>query len=137
MTITKILLSSTLSAALAVAAGPALADEPRQAGLVNVEVSNIANDIARDLAIDVSQVPVTVQAPIGVAANVCGVAANVLARQDTEDASCTANQTSTALNQIVQRRVGDGDPIADIDDDLDDGMDPIADVDDDFDDGID
>ena len=80
----------------------------QQSGLVNVDISNVANNIARNLRVDVSQIPVTVQAPIGVAANVCGVSANVLAAdiQDDGTASCDAQTTSQALNQIVQRRIG-------------------------------
>jgi hypothetical protein len=80
--------------------------QPRQSGLVNVEVSNVANDIARNVNVDVSQIPVTVQVPVGVAATVCGVAANVLGTQaPSGNASCTASSTSTALDQIVQRQL--------------------------------
>jgi hypothetical protein len=52
---------------------------------------------------------VTVQAPIGVADNVCpDVQANVLAEQNRQGgASCTAESTSEALNQIVQRQVSE------------------------------
>lgn len=82
--------------------GPALA---QQSGLVNVDISNVANNIAKNINVDVSQIPVTVQAPIGIAANVCGVNANVLARQGAGLASCTATTTSTALNQIVLRQI--------------------------------
>lgn len=77
----------------------------QQSGLVNVDISNVANNIAQNINVDVSQIPVTVQAPIGIAANVCGVNANVLARQGTGAAQCTATSTSTALNQIVQRQI--------------------------------
>ena len=78
----------------------------QQSGLVNVSVNNVANDIARNINVDVSQIPVTVQAPIGVAATVCGVAANVLGQQaPSGNASCTATSTNTALNQIVQRQL--------------------------------
>ena len=73
----------------------------QQAGLVNVDISNVANNIN----VDVSQIPVTVQVPVGIAANVCGVNANVLARQGTGAAQCTATSTSTALNQLVQRQI--------------------------------
>lgn len=84
----------------------AFAQQQQQEGLVNVSLTNVANDIARDLSIDVSQVPVSVQAPIGVAANVCGVDANVLAKQaKSGDAACDAKSTSQALNQIVQRKL--------------------------------
>lgn len=87
---------------LAVLSGTALA---QQSGLVNVDISNVANNIAKNINVDVSQIPVTVQAPIGVAANVCGVNANVLAQQGAGLANCTATSTSTALNQIVQRQI--------------------------------
>ena len=80
--------------------------QPRQSGLVNVEVSNVANDIARNVNVDVSQIPVTVQVPIGVAATVCGVAANVLGTQAASgNAQCTATSTSDALNNIVQSQL--------------------------------
>jgi hypothetical protein len=80
--------------------------QPRQAGLVNVEVSNVANDIARNVNVDVSQIPVTVQVPVGVAATVCGVAANVLGAQAASgNAQCTATSTNTALNNIVQSQL--------------------------------
>ena len=80
----------------------------QQAGLVNVNIQDVAQNIARDINVDVSQIPVTVQVPVGVAANVCGVAANVLAQKtQTGDADCKATTTNQALNQIVQKQVGD------------------------------
>lgn len=104
----KLNLRKSLQIAIAgcvLSAGAAFAQQ--QEGLVNVNVGDIQADIARDLDVNVSQVPVTVQAPIGVAANVCDVSAAVLARQRAEGASCDAKSTSRALNDIVQRRVGD------------------------------
>ena len=75
-------------------------------GLVVVNVQDVIDDIAVDLNLNVSQIPVTVQAPIGVAANVCDVAVNVLAEQARGGgATCDAQSTSTALNQIVQREI--------------------------------
>ncbi len=79
--------------------------EAQQSGLVNVDISNVANNIARNINVDVSQIPVTVQAPIGIAANVCGVNANVLAQQGTGAAQCTATSTSNALDNLVQRQI--------------------------------
>src|SRR6266550_7560001 len=67
------------------------ADNNRQAGLVNVNVQGLA------LAL-----PVSVALPIGVAANVCGVNAAVLAAANqTGSAQCTADPTSTALSQAI------------------------------------
>lgn len=75
-------------------------------GLVVVNVSNVANNLARDLDVNVSNIPVTVEVPIGIAATVCDVSANVLAAQrKTGGATCTAENSSTALTQIVQRQM--------------------------------
>lgn len=61
-------------------ATPALA-QPPQSGLVNVNISGN-----------------NVQLPIGVAANICGVNANVLAQQrNNGGASCTAQPGVTAI----------------------------------------
>lgn len=92
------------AAALAVAmlAIPAHAQNVNANNLVNVNVSNVANNLAQDLDVNVSQIPVTVQVPVGVAANVCGVAANVLATDNTSGApSCDATTTSQALTRAV------------------------------------
>jgi hypothetical protein len=95
------LMAAVAAASLSLA--PAFA---QQSGLVNVTISNVANDIARNINVDVSQIPVTVQVPVGVAATVCGVAANVLGQQrDSANSGCTATSTSTALDQIVQRQL--------------------------------
>ena len=51
----------------------------------------------------------TVQVPVGVAATVCGVNANVLAQQkNAGDAACEATSSSQALTQIVQRQIDGG-----------------------------
>jgi hypothetical protein len=99
LTLRRTLLAAALLPALLTTA------HAQQSGLVNVDISNVANNIAQNINVDVSQIPVTVQAPIGIAANVCGVNANVLARQGTGAAQCTATSTSTALNQLVQRQI--------------------------------
>ena len=86
-------------------AGAAIA-QPKQSGLVNVDLSNLRPEIAKDINVDVSQIPVNVQVPVGVAANVCGVDANVLARQDKGSSpACQAKNKSQALNQQVQRQL--------------------------------
>jgi|KBSSwiStaDraftv2_1062776.scaffolds.fasta_scaffold826671_2 hypothetical protein len=78
------------------------------AGLVNVSINNVANDIARNLSVDVNRIPVTVQAPIAVAAAVCGVTVGVLSTvvPGAPAPSCTATTTNPALNAIVQRQLG-------------------------------
>lgn len=104
------MVNTIAAAALAagMAAGPALAQQ--QGGLVNVNVSDntILEEIAAAINVDVSQIAVPIQAPIGVAANVCDIDAAVLAQQANQGgATCEAKNTSQAFNQIVQRQVGD------------------------------
>ena len=96
-----------VAAALAVSATPALAQLNTGAGLVNVQVGNVSllNNFLNKSQISALNnvgVPVTVQVPVGVAANVCGVNANVLAKQKKGGvASCTAKSGSKALAQSV------------------------------------
>jgi hypothetical protein len=77
----------------------------QQIGLVNVDLrnANILSNIANHLNVSVSNVPITVQAPISVAAVVCQVTVAVLANAiNRGGASCYAQSTSSALNKIVQ-----------------------------------
>ena len=102
-----------LLAAVALAATPALAQVNTGSGngLVAVNVQNV--DILKNFlnndqisALNNLSVPVTVQVPIGVAANVCGVNANVLAAQKkTGTPTCDAKSGSKALaqNVIIQK----------------------------------
>ena len=93
-----------IAAALALTVSPALAADNN--GLVVVDLTNaeVANNIARDLSIDVSQVPVNVQVPIGIAAAVCDVNASVLAQQKkTGSPTCKATSTNASVNKAVQQ----------------------------------
>jgi hypothetical protein len=103
----KFLLAVPFAAAvLSLGSGAPVQAQVVGGGLVVVNISDVIDDIALDLNVDVSQIPVTVQAPIGVAANVCDVNANVLAAQRRGGAAeCDAETTSTALNRIVQRDI--------------------------------
>ncbi len=78
----RILAVLAVTALMAVATvAPALA---QQRGIVNVDV-------------DVTDNVLIVQVPIGIAANICGVDANVLAQQrGQQDVACEANAASTA-----------------------------------------
>lgn len=96
-----------VAAMLAATATPGLAQVNTSGGLVNVNVQNV--DILKNFlnndqiaALNNVSVPITVQVPVGVAANVCGVNANVLASQKkTGDATCTARNGSKALANAV------------------------------------
>lgn len=106
-----------VAAPLALALGlavPASAQQQQgqQQGLVNVNISNVAVDIADALNISLQALndaikDNTVQVPVGVAANVCDVSANVLAQQAKDGtAECEAKQTNQALNQAAKRQLG-------------------------------
>jgi hypothetical protein len=64
-------------------------------GLVNVTITDV-----------LSQDQITVQVPVGVAANVCGFDANVLAQQLNSDntPSCTASNDQTTANLPIAFR---------------------------------
>lgn len=94
------------SLATATLATPALA---QQNGLVNVTITDVSilNNFLNDsqvAALNNVSVPITVQVPIGVAANICGVSAAVLGRAGSA-AQCTATSGSRALAQVVNRQV--------------------------------
>ena len=69
------LLALPVLASLSFTASPASA-----IALVNVDLRNasVLNNIANGLHVDVRNIPVTVQAPINIAAQICGVSALVL-----------------------------------------------------------
>ena len=75
--------------------------------LVNVNLSNVLNDLALDLKIDKANIPINAQIPITVAANVCGVSINILSIGAGGGSSqgCTANTTSPELSQAVQQQL--------------------------------
>jgi len=86
----------------------------QQGGLVNVNVTNVdllknfanANEIEilNDANISVNA-PLTVQAPINIAALVCGVDVNVLARGGPSRNSCDAEQGSAAFTDLAIRTI--------------------------------
>jgi hypothetical protein len=100
----------TAAAASVAVAAPAMAQN-LGSGLVNVQVGDVTllngflnND--QIAALNNLSVPVNVQVPVGVAANVCGVNANVLAKQlKGGDATCTAKSGSKALAQSVNKQL--------------------------------
>lgn len=97
-----------LLAAVALAATPALAQVNTGSGnglvAVNVQDVSILNNFLNNdqiSALNNLGVPITVQVPIGVAANVCNVSAAVLAKQTAGAAPCDAKSGSKALAQNV------------------------------------
>lgn len=95
-----------VAALSAAAATPVIAQVNTSGGLVNVSVQNV--DILKNFlnndqiaALNNVAVPITVQVPVGVAANVCGVSAAVLGKAASDAAPCTANSGSKALANAV------------------------------------
>lgn len=96
------------AAAIAMAATPALAQVNTGSGnglvAVNVQDVSILNGFLNNdqiSALNNLGVPVTVNVPIGVAANVCGVSAAVLGKSGGTMPTCTAKSGSKALAQNV------------------------------------
>jgi hypothetical protein len=76
--------------------------------LVNVNLSNVLNDLSVKLNLDRANVPVTIQLPVTLAANVCGVSVNVLAVSTGGQANCTAKTDPPELAQVVQQQMAAG-----------------------------
>jgi hypothetical protein len=75
--------------------------------LVKVDLSNVLNDLALDLKIDKSSIPINAQIPISVAANVCGVSINILSigAGGGNSQGCSANSISPELKQYIQQQI--------------------------------
>ena len=93
-------------------AGSAVADGAKSVvgagtSLVNVNLSNVLNDLALDLKIDKANIPINAQIPINVAANVCGVSINILSigAGGGKTDGCTANSISPELKQYIQEQL--------------------------------
>lgn len=76
--------------------------------LVNVTLSNVLNDLAIKLNIDRANVPINIQLPIQLAANVCGVSVNVLSVSTGGQAQCEAKTAPQELAQVVQQQMAAG-----------------------------
>lgn len=75
--------------------------------LVNVNLSNVLNNLALDLKIDKANIPINAQIPISIAANVCGVSINILSigAGGGKSSGCTANSISPELEQYIQQQL--------------------------------
>lgn len=96
----KMMMAAAAAAALSTAP---LAAQGVQQGLVNVNVTDI--DIIKNSLNNNNvsiAVPVNVQVPIGVAANVCGISVLAIREQNN---SCDARNASRALGQAISRQL--------------------------------
>ena len=88
---------------------PATAQLTQQGGLVNVTITDVSilNNFLNDTqiaALNNLSVPITVQAPIGIAANVCNTSVAVLGAAGS-GGTCEAKSGSRALAQLVNRQM--------------------------------
>ena len=102
------LMTVAAAAALSFSATPVLA---QNSGLVVVDLTNadVLNNLAQNLKVNVSDISAlnNVSIPIGLAAAVCDVNANVLAAQKkTGTPTCTAKNSTSALQKAVQTKLG-------------------------------
>ena len=107
----KLMIAAALAATTAATTSPALAQIGNSQGLVAVNIGDVTllnNFLNQDqiAALNNLGVPITVQAPISVAANVCGTTVALLSaqRKANSPASCDAKSGSAALASIVQRQ---------------------------------
>lgn len=93
--------------AAGLALGSAAASAQDSEGTVTVNLSGIASDLAAKLSVDASQIPGTLELPVGIAAQACGTNASELAKSKQGDAtySCNATSTSKALEQAVKKQL--------------------------------
>lgn len=107
----KLMIAAAMAAASATATAPATAQVSLAPGLVTVNVQDVSilNNFlngAQIAALNNLTVPVTVQAPISVAANVCGTTVAALSALRKEGkATCNATSGSAALAGLVNRQV--------------------------------
>ena len=98
---TRFILAATGSA-LVFSLSPVAAAQPSP-GLVRVDLSRVAPNMAQDLKVDLRQIPPTVEIAERVAAKVCQVSEETL--RSAQGGSCTAEITNTELEQIVYREI--------------------------------
>ena len=96
---------ATMASAVALCYAPIASAQ--QSNMISVDISGVATTVAKNINADATKLPTTIQAPVGVAAAVCGVDASTLAQQGGTGTpgSCQAKNTSTALDQLIQKEV--------------------------------
>jgi hypothetical protein len=71
--------------------------------LIKIDLEGkVAKNIAKNINVEVDQIPASVKVPVAVAAIVCHTSADLLAAEAASGTgSCTANRTSDDLERIV------------------------------------
>jgi hypothetical protein len=74
--------------------------------MISVDLTLVRNDVAKKLNVKADQLPLTVQAPVGIAAQVCKMNASDLDQKlKNGQGACQAKTTNPALNQIILRHI--------------------------------
>lgn len=99
---------ATMASAIALCYAPLASAQ--QSNMISVDLSGVATTVAKNINADASKIPAMIQAPVGVAAAVCGVDASTLAQQGGTGTpgSCQAKNTSTALDQLISKELKAG-----------------------------
>ena len=80
-------------------------------GLVSVELTEVSNNMAERLKVDEARIPMSIQVPPQVAAEVCGVAPGApSAHRAREGDGCMARRSSPDLDKLITSRMRADDP---------------------------
>jgi hypothetical protein len=80
-------------------------------GLVSVELTQVSANIAERLKVDEAKMPMSIQVPPNVAAEVCGVTPGAPSAQVARSGDgCMARKSSPALDQLITSRMKADDP---------------------------
>lgn len=72
------------------------------AGMVKVDLSTVADTLAKNIKVDVGKIPPSMQLPVSVAASACGMpAAKLTATPDGATPACQATSSSVELENVV------------------------------------
>lgn len=96
-------LGSSIVAFSSLAFAPAFAEEP----VIIVDIKDVVHQVAQNIRAEASQLPLTVQVPLRVAAKVCDVPTSVLSAQGSSGGAvgCAAMKSSPELEKIVRTKL--------------------------------
>ena len=103
---------ATLAAAVSAAALVfAMQAQAQTSGLVSVELTEVSTTMAERLKVDEARIPMSIQVPPQVAAEVCGVSPGApSAHRAREGDGCMARRSSPDLDKLITSRMRADDP---------------------------
>lgn len=96
---------AALAAATALCAAPFAS---AQSNTITVDMAGVSATVAKNISVDATKIPTTLQVPVGIAAAACGVDASTLTQKGGTAgaaATCKATTTTPALDQLVQKEM--------------------------------